>query len=146
MKVILKVDVEKQGKKGQVIEVADGYGRNYLIRRGLAIPATPKSLAVLGQQKAETVQQEDVKSAEALELKEKMQELTLNFKVKENNGKMFGSVSSKEITEALSQMGIKIDKRKIVEGAPINEIGVSVVKIELYPKIIAEVRVIVESE
>ncbi len=146
MKVILKTDVAKVGKKGQVVEVADGYGRNFLLRRGLAIEASKKALEVLGQQRNEEVKEESLKGEDALKLKEEIQQLSLTFKVKSNNGKMFGSVSSKEISEELLANNVRIDKRKIIEGTPISELGQSVVKIELYPKVIAELRVNVESE
>ena len=146
MKVILKTDVAKLGRKGQVVEVADGYGRNFLLRRGLAIEASKKALEVLGQQKSEEVKEENLKGEDALKLKEEIEKMSLTFKVKSNNGKMFGSVSSKEISEALLANDVKIDKRKIITGAPITDLGMTIVKIELYPKIIADLSVMVESE
>jgi large subunit ribosomal protein L9 len=146
MKVILKTDVAKQGKKGQVIEVADGYGRNFLIKRGFAIEATKKSLELLSQQKDQANQEEVVKGEDAVKVKEDIENLTLTFKVKSNNGLMFGSISSKQITEELQTKSVKIDKRKIVSGCPINELGMAVVRIEVYPKVFADLKVLVESE
>lgn len=146
MKVILLSYVKNQGKKGQIINVADGYARNFLIRNGLAIEATKKSLDVLDQQKADVRQEEQDKSLQAEELKGELAKMTLKFVVKSNNGLMFGTISSKQIADQLAEKNVKIDKRKIISGVPISELGTSVVRIELYPKIIADVEVIVESE
>ena len=146
MKVILLSDVKNQGKKGQIVNVADGYARNFLIRNGLAIEATKKSLEVLDQQKADVKQEEQDKSVQATALKEELAKMTLKFQVKSNNGLMFGTISSKQVADQLAEKNVKIDKRKIISGLPITELGTSTIKIELYPKIIADVEVIVESE
>jgi len=146
MKVILLTDVKNQGKKGQVIDVADGYARNYLIRNGLATMATAKSLEILSKEQEMGVQMESEKNEDAIKLKEEIEKLTLDFKVKSNEGQMFGSISSKQIADELLTKSVKIDKRKIVSGTPINELGVTMVKIELYPKVFAELKVTVESE
>ena len=82
MKVILKSDVKKVGKKGEVVEVSDGYGRNFLIARGLAVPETKRSMEILSEQKAEEAAEEARREAEAKQLAEKMEKMILNFTVK----------------------------------------------------------------
>ena len=142
MKVILKSDVKKLGKKGDIVEVADGYGRNYLIARGLAVPSTEKSREILAEQKKEEAAQaaKDKAAAEALakELSGKMLEFTVNTG---KDGKVFGSVSTKQIAEELAKQGYKIDKRKILDTEPICSLGVTKVRVELYKGVIGTVNV-----
>ena len=140
MKVILKSDVKKVGKKGEVVEVSDGYARNFLINKGLAVQATNKSMEILGEQKAqESLHQQELKE-NALKLKEELKNITLEFKVKSGKeGRVFGSVSTKQIVEALSAKGIKVDKRKFIDNAPIASLGTTRVKFELYKDVIGEV-------
>lgn len=142
MKVILKQDVKKLGKRGEVVNVSDGYGRNYLIARGLAVPETKKSLEILGEQKAEEAAEEAKAVAAAKETAAKMDKMILNFTVKSGaEGRVFGSVSTKQITEALNKQGIIIDKRKILDTAPIQTLGVSKVRVELHKNVIGTIRV-----
>lgn len=142
MKVILKQDVKKLGKRGEVVDVSDGYGRNYLIARGLAVPETKKSLEILGEQKAEEAAEEAKAVAAAKETAAKMDKMILNFTVKSGaEGRVFGSVSTKQITEALNKQGIIIDKRKILDTAPIQTLGVSKVRVELHKNVIGMIRV-----
>ncbi|MDD6258842.1 MAG: 50S ribosomal protein L9 [Erysipelotrichaceae bacterium] len=142
MKVILKQDVKKLGKRGEVVNVSDGYGRNYLIARGLAVPETKKSLEILGEQKAEEAAEEAKAVAAAKETAAKMDKMILNFTVKSGaEGRVFGSVSTKQITEALNKQGIIIDKRKILDTAPIQTLGVSRVRVELHKNVIGTIRV-----
>lgn len=142
MKVILKEDVKKVGKKGDVVDVADGYGRNYLIARGLAVAETKKSLEILDEQKAEAaaIEAENVKKAQ--ETAAQMEKMMLQFTVKSGaEGRVFGSVSTKQIVEALNKQGIKVDKRKILDTNPIQSLGVSNVRIELHKGVIGTIRV-----
>lgn len=142
MKVILKEDVKKVGKKGEVVSVSDGYGRNFLIARGLAVPETKKSLEILGEQKAEEAAIEAKQVEEAKEIAAKMEKMMLQFTVKSGaEGRVFGSVSTKQIVEALSKEGIKVDKRKILDTNPIQTLGVSNVRIELHKGVIGTIRV-----
>lgn len=142
MKVILKKDVKKLGKRGDVVEVSDGYGRNYLIAKGLAVPETKKSLEILDEQKAEEAAEEAKAVAAAKETAAKMDKMILNFTVKSGaEGRVFGSVSTKQITEALNKQGIIIDKRKILDTAPIQTLGVSKVRVELHKNVIGTIRV-----
>jgi large subunit ribosomal protein L9 len=143
MKIILLEDVKNVGKKGNILEVADGYARNFLIRNKLAVEATTQSKAILEQQKQQKIDQEkeDVKNAEALKVK--LSELTLVFPVKTGeNGKVFGSVSSKQIgEELLKKHKITIDKRKILDEGPFNTVGFYNVKIELHKQVIASIKI-----
>ena len=132
MKVILKQDVKKVGKKGDIVDVSDGYGRNYLIARGLAVAESKKSLEILGAQRVE----------EAKQLAEKMEKMMLTFTVKAGeSGRVFGSVSTKQITESLAKQGIRIDKRKILDTNPIQTLGITNVRIELHKNVVGTIRV-----
>lgn len=141
MKVILLNDVPKLGKKGDIKEVADGYGRNFLIARGLAVLNTDTSKKILNEQIEQNKLLDEQKRNEANELKQVLANKTLEFKVKANNGKVSGSVSGKQIEEALKKENIIIDKRKIKDSAPLNELGTYDVKIELYKDIIGTIKI-----
>ncbi len=141
MKVILLSDVKKVGKKGEVKEVSDGYARNFLIAKGLAVQATSKSMEILSEQEEEQRQhQEDLKQ-QALDLKEKLSKLVCEFELSSKNGNVFGSVSTKQIAAELESVhGIKVDKRKFLDTHGIHHLGFSVVKVELYKGVIGEIR------
>jgi large subunit ribosomal protein L9 len=148
MKIILLEDVKNVGKKGNLVEVADGYARNFLIRNRKAVEATTQSKAVLDQQIADKAnkEQEEIKKAEAL--KEKLSAITLVFTLKTGkDGKVFGSVSGKQIEEELlKRYKLSIDKRKILQPAPISALGFSKIQIELYKSVIATIAIQIKSE
>ncbi|MDD6223609.1 MAG: 50S ribosomal protein L9, partial [bacterium] len=111
MKVIFIKDLKKQGKKGEVKEVKDGYAQNYLIKNGYAVQMNEKSLSVLENERKKEKQLETEKRKEALQLKEKLEKETFLFKVKTGeHDKVFGSVSAKQIKDELLKKGYKIDK------------------------------------
>lgn len=143
MKVILLQDVKKVGKKGETIEVTDGYATNFLLPRRLAVNATKRSVEILDKQKedARILDEQNRKNAE--ELKEKLKAITLEFTCKTGkDGKLFGSVSSKQVVEMLkSKYGISIDKRKFVDKETVNTLGVTILKNELYRGVVAEIKV-----
>ncbi len=143
MKVILLQDVKKVGKKGETIEVTDGYATNFLLPRRLAVNATKRSVEILDKQKedARILDEQNRKNAE--ELKEKLKAITLEFTCKTGkDGKLFGSVSSKQVVEMLkSKYGINIDKRKFVDKETVNTLGVTILKNELYKGVVAEIKV-----
>ncbi|MBP3890832.1 MAG: 50S ribosomal protein L9 [Solobacterium sp.] len=141
MKVILKSDVKKVGKKGEIVEVADGYARNFLIARGLAVASTEKSLEILAEEK-EIEKEEDAKhKAEAEALAKQLETKIFDFHVNSGaEGRVFGSVSTKQIVEALAKEGIKVDKRKILDTAPIVSLGVTKVRVELYKGVIGTIQ------
>ena len=143
MKIILIEDVKNVGNKGELKDVADGYARNFLIRNRLAVEATAHSKAILEQQKQDKIDQEieDIKKAEAL--KEKLTTITLVFPVKTGEGgKVFGSISSKQIAEELvKKHQITIDNRKILDNGPFNDLGYSDIRIELHKKVIGIIKI-----
>ncbi len=142
MKVILKQDVKKVGKRGEVVEVSDGYARNFLIARGLAVAQTKASLEILKDQKEQEAKDEAQREQEAKELAEKLDNMTVTFHVKSGKeGRVFGSVSTKQIVEELNKQGIHIDKRKILDNSPIQSLGTTNVKVELHKNVIGTVHV-----
>ncbi len=143
MKVILLNDVSKVGKKGEIVEVADGYARNYLIARRLAVQATQKSLEILDEQKVQQKLNEKEMESQARQTVEKLKPILLQFTVKSGkDGRVFGSVSTKQIVQQLQQKyDIHIDKRKILDTAPIQSLGVTQVRVELYRGVIGTIRV-----
>ena len=144
MKVILLSDVKKVGKKGEMIEVSDGYARNFLIKQKLAVAATERSKEILAEQKAEQAAHEAELEAEAIVLKEKLESIKLEFRVKTGaGGRVFGTVSSKQIREELMRKhNIKVDKRKFLSDEPVNSLGTTLVKVDLYRnKVIGKINV-----
>jgi large subunit ribosomal protein L9 len=133
MKVILLNDVKNVGKSGDVVEVSDGYARNFLFRQKLAVPLTDKSKDVLNQQKEVDAKEKENIKEEALKLKNKIEELTLEFNLKKGaNEKVFGSISTKQISDELEKKyAIKVDKRKIKSSA-LSELGVFKITISLH--------------
>ncbi len=141
MRVILLEDVKKQGKKGQIINVKDGYG-NYLITNNLAVLETKGSKAVLDKQNKLAKETEEKLIADCNKIKDKLSKLNLEFKVKTGkNDQVFGSVSTKQIANELKNKGIDIDKRKIKIDVPINTLGITEVDIELHKEVIAKLKV-----
>ena len=133
MKVILQQDVKGQGKKGQLIEASDGYARNFLLPRKLAVPATAENLNTMQQQEKAKRAQEAAERAAAVELSEKLKSCTVKIAAKAGQGgRLFGSVTSKEISDALkAQCGLDIAKTKIVLPDPIKAFGGYQVKCKL---------------
>ncbi len=147
MKVILLSDVKNVGKKGEVKQVADGYGRNYLVKNGLAVEATKKSMEILTKQKADEAARETEMREEAIELKNKLEKMTISFKVKAgNDGRMFGSVSNAKIAETLAKdYQIQVDKRKFVDNGNITELGLHKVRVELFKGVVATLNINIEA-
>ena len=143
MKVILIEDVKSLGKKGQLVEVNDGYARNFILAKKLGLEATPKNLNALKLKKAndEKVAKEIYEEAKAFG--ERLKEMEVNVTIKTGEGgKIFGSVSSKEIAEAAkAQLGIELDKKKMVLPSPIKVLGTTMVPIKLHPKVTSELKV-----
>ncbi|HIT85845.1 MAG TPA: 50S ribosomal protein L9 [Candidatus Ornithomonoglobus intestinigallinarum] len=147
MQVILNQDVKGQGKKGQLVNVSDGYARNYLLPRGLAKEATKENLNVL-KGKAESLEYKiKTETDEANRIADKMKEIEVVISAKAgDNGKLFGSITSKDVSEALKlQHHIKLDKKKFVMN-DIKTLGVNEVKVKLYTGITGTLKVNVKSE
>ena len=134
MKVILLSDVKNVGKKDEVVEVADGYARNFLIKRKLAVAQTQGSMQVLGRQQEEARLREEELEKEAQETKERLEKIVLECQIKTGNGgRSFGSISTKQIAEQLAkEYDIHIDRRKILGHDSISSLGDSDLKVDLY--------------
>ncbi|GIP35999.1 50S ribosomal protein L9 [Paenibacillus sp. J2TS4] len=147
MKVIFLKDVKGQGKKGQVKEVSEGYANNFLIKQGLAAPATSSNMKVLDQQKQSEQKKKDEEKAQAEQLAARLNEMTLQMKGKAGEGgRLFGSITTKQIAEELEKQKIVIDKRKMTLDEPIRSLGVTQVPIKLYPGVTATLKVQVTEE
>ena len=143
MKVILLEDVKTLGKKGQIVNVSDGYARNLILPKKLGVEATPKNLNDLKLQKAnaEKVAQENLEAARAFAKELETKEVILTLKVGEG-GKTFGSVSTKEIAEAAKkQLNLELDKKKLQLDAPIRNLGVTQVPVRLHPQVTGSLKV-----
>lgn len=145
MKVILLADVKSLGKKGDVVEVADGYGKNFLIKKGLAKAGTASNVHEAAQKKAaqEFHHAEEVKATKALADRLNGQSVTVKIKVSEN-GKVFGSVTSLHVAEALAELGYDVDKKKIKMDA-LKTLGATNAEIRFMEGITAKITVVVES-
>ncbi len=142
MKVILLEDVRGSGKSGDVVKVSDGYARNLLIPKGLAMEATPQNLKQLEKKKEAMAKKAAENKAQALETKKLLEETAVTVKAKAGeNGKVFGSVTSKDISDALKEMGYEIDKKKIQLDAPIKTTGITEVSIKLFTEVTGKVKV-----
>ena len=148
MKVILLQDVKEQGKKGELINVSDGYARNYLLPKKLATEATANVLNVKRQADEAKHRKEELMRKEALELKEKLLGLQVKVYAKAGSaGKLFGSVTTKEISEELKvQHGIDLPKTKLLLEENIKSFGTFEVKVKLYPEVTGIVYVLVVAE
>ena len=146
MKVILTQDVKGKGKKGQMIEVSDGYARNFMLPKKLAIEATADAVNTMRMNDKAAAEKAAKERAEALEISNKLREMTLVVTAKGGGaGKLFGSVTSQEIAYALkAKSGIAIDKRKIVLSDPIKNVGTYTVQCKLGYEITAPLTVKIE--
>ena len=147
MKVILIEDVSSLGNRGKVVKVANGYGRNHLIPKGLALLATPQNLKALDEElKVQERKTKKLKN-EALNLAKKIEALTCDFAMQVGEDeKPFGSVTSMDIEKKLKDNGFSIDKKDILLEAPIKNLGTSTVQIKLHPEVKAELKVCLEKE
>jgi large subunit ribosomal protein L9 len=148
MKVILQEDIKALGKKGQIIEVKEGYARNYLLPKKLAVEATQGNLKELNRQNEIKSKKAEKEYQEAQNLAKKINTITLTLQVKSgDNGKLFGAVTSKDIAEKLSKLHkLEIDRRKIDLGENIKSTGDYEIKVKLHPQVTAELRVKIVSE
>lgn len=146
MKVIFIEDVRKQGKKGEIKEVSDGYAKNFLIKNKLAVMYTQGSVDKLNLQNKQHEEQEAQAIKEAKETKEKLLKENLVFEVSTGKeGKIFGSVSSKQIHEKLSNLGYKIDKKKIKVNSEMF-LGQNTITIELHKTVVCEMKITLKSK
>ena len=146
MKVILIEDVKSLGKKGEIVEVNDGYARNFILAKKLGLEATPKNLNDLKLKKANEEKVAQEQHAEAVAFAEQLSKMQVVLQIKAGEGgRTFGSVSTKEIAQAAQeQLGVELDKKKMQLPNPIKSVGTHMVPIRLHPKVTAELKVIVK--
>ncbi|MDD6735551.1 MAG: 50S ribosomal protein L9 [Clostridiales bacterium] len=148
MKVILNQDIKGKGKKGQLVEVSDGYARNYLLPKKLAKEATNTNINIMNGQNESEAHRRQVALEEAQAQKEKMEgiEVVLTAKAGEN-GKLFGSITSKDVAEALTmQHHIKLDKKKFVMPEGIKSIGTTTVDVKIHTGVTGKLKVVVKEQ
>jgi len=147
MQIVLKEDIEKLGRRGEVVKVADGYARNYLLPLGKALAATPGNLKVIEREKRRYVARLAKEKGDHESLAGRIQALSLTLvrRVGENDV-LYGSVTSSDIAEGLEKEGIVVDKRRIQLVDPIKSLGIYQVPIRLHPEVTAEVKVWVVKE
>lgn len=142
MEVIFIKDLRGQGKKGDIKNVSDGYAKNYLIKNEYAVLKTKEELVRLEKANANKLAEDKANKEKAKELKKKLDEVTIEFKVKTGEyDKVFGSISVKQIKEELNKLGYKIDKNQIMLEVPISVLGFHKVEVELYSNIKANIKV-----
>lgn len=143
MKVILTEDIKGVGKKDQIINANDGYARNYLFPKKLAVPADKGNLTNLQSKKSSQEHRKEIEKEEAKRTAKQIEEILLKLPVKAGeNKKVFGSITAKEIAENLEkQYNIKVDKKKIILTEPIKEIGTFHIEIKLYDGVMAKLKI-----
>ena len=148
MKVILLKDVKGTGKKGEVKEVSDGYARNFLIKKGVALEASQANMKELDEKEKSKERKALIEYEEAVLLGKQMEEINIQIEVKAGEGgRLFGSITSKEIAEQLKkQKNLDIDKRKILMDEPIRTLGSTFVEIKLHQKVTTKIRVDVKEK
>lgn len=148
MKVILNKDIKGTGKKGEVINVSDGYARNFLFPRNLAKQASGDNMKALDEQKKGKEIRDDRVHQDAMELGEKMKEMIIEIYTKAGDGgKLFGSVTSKDIADILKKKhSITVDKRKIMLDEPIRTLGTYNVEMKIHPKVVTQVKVAIKEK
>ena len=146
MKVVLKADVKGTGKKDQMVEVSDGYARNFLLPRGLAVIANAAAVNEVKTKESAKRHHAEVELADAQATAKKIGGMTVTVKAKAGQGgRLFGAVTGKDIAEAVNKAaGVSIDKRKVVLDADIKNYGQYEVEIKVYPSVTAKVTVVVE--
>ena len=147
MEVILRQELDELGLEGDVITVAKGYARNYLIPKGIALEATPQNMKTLELHRKK-IEVRKLKAKEAAErLKEKVEEIVLTFSQKAGEeGKLYGSVTSMDIASSLEKQGIVIDRRKIILEKPIKTLGEFEAQVRIFPEVTGSVKVVVNPE
>jgi large subunit ribosomal protein L9 len=142
MEVILREVVEKLGNRGEIVKVADGYARNFLLPKRLAVPATEANKKIIEQERLAHLRREAKEKGEAEDLAKMLSGVTVAFKEKAGEmDRLFGSVTTKDIAEALAKQGFAIDRRKIHLDEPIKQLGEHKVTLKLYHDVSAEIQV-----
>ncbi len=148
MKVILQQDVKGLGRKGEVVNASDGHARNFLFPKKMAIPADKQNLNELSAKKSSEAHKKELERQEAIKIREKLEKVTLHIKTKAGeNGKIFGSITSKEISENIEkEYKENIDKKKILLKDQIKTLGEHTVDLKLFEGVVAKLKLIIEEE
>ena len=147
MKVILQQDVKKLGKKGDIVEVSEGYGRNFLLPRKAAVPATSQNLNVANAQAGSKARKEALAADEAKLMAKQLEKVEVKIPVRiGDGGKLFGSVTGKDVSDALKKQHIDIDKRKITIQGEVTGTGVYEAVIKVHPSVTSKIKVSVVAE
>lgn len=148
MKVILNEDVKSLGEEGDVKNVANGYARNYLLPRSLAVPCTPETLAIFETRKAEIEAKKEQKRKDSASLKEKLEALTVDVVMPaSSNGKLFGAVTTHVVADTLAKLGFEIERKRIdLPGLAIKSVGTYKATVKLYETMTAEVHLAVKAQ
>lgn len=147
MKIILQKDMDELGFEGDVVEVARGYARNYLIPKGFAVEATPQNMKAFELKSKKIEARRLREKEEALKLKEKVESLEIVLSRKSGEeGKLYGSVTNIDVAEELEKKGIVVDRKKVLLDKPIKNVGEFEVPIKLYPEVIANLKIKILSE
>ena len=147
MEVILRQDLDELGLEGDIVNVAKGYARNYLVPNGVALEATPQNMKALELQMKKIEVKRLKGRQDAEKVKEKMAEIVVNLSQKAGEeGKLYGSVTTMDIAANLEAQGIKIDRRKIVLDKPIKTLGEHAVPVRIYPEVTGSLKVVVSAE
>ncbi len=147
MKIILREDVERLGRKGDIVTVKDGYARNYLIPRGLALPVTRGNIRMIEEEKRRLLRQREKEAKTAQELADRLSQMELEiYKKAGENDVLYGSVTAAELAEALKEKGFEIDRKNIILEEPIKRLGVHYFEVRVHHDVKARVRVVVKKE
>ena len=141
MEVIFLKDLRKQGKKGEIKKVKDGYALNFLIKNGYALPVNSDTLRELERENKRVAKEKESNKKEALELKEKLEGMVIEFKMKVGkHDRVFGSISAKQVKDELLKKNIKIEKRQIKMSNSVSSLGFHNIEVELYNDIVAKIK------
>jgi len=147
MQIILREDIPNLGRPGDVVKVRDGYARNFLLPRNLAIEANPKNLRAFEHQKRLALMRREAKKTEALKIKERLEALRISLTARAGEeGKLFGSVTNIDIERALREQNFEIERRKIVLAEPIKQLGEYSVPVKVDPEVEAVLKITVAAE
>jgi large subunit ribosomal protein L9 len=147
MEVILREEIEKLGHRGSIVKVADGYARNYLLPKKLAVAATDANRKIVEQEREAWLRKEAKLQSDAQDLAKLLQGLTLTFRHRVGeNDHLFGSVTAKDIADALEQKNFHLDRRKVILDEPIRTLGEHKVTLRLHREVSTEIPVVVEKE